>query len=302
MRSSQLRKTVNRNRNRNKRKTRRNKRTKNARGGKLITSHTKDGKHEWVHDDESNDIFNMYQWINGNKLPTFEGKMNENGDGHGKLYRYASDGKMISMYEGFITDKKKQGHGKYETYDSNGKLDSMYDGDWNNGKKNGEGIYRRIGKNTYSGEWKNDEKHGKGVESGPVWSGAKQIGTILTEGIWVNNKAVNGTMTIQYVDETKSVYVGELNGVNNRQGMGTYKVYDAEGKLLQDIYAVWDKNQVKTSLLRHQVQSELTPQPSVLLQSTPTQKTPYAPLLPPPPKPTAKTRPPLVVDPNDEYL
>ena len=288
MRSSQLRKTVNRNRNRNrninKRKTWRNKRTKNARGGKLITSRTSDGTQEYEHDDETNDIFNVYQLMNGNNLPAFNGKMNENGDGHGKLYRYNSDGKMISMYEGFIKGKKKHGRGKYETYDLNGKLDSMYDGEWSDGKKNGVGEYQK--RYTYSGEWKNDEKHGKGVESGPVWRGAEQIGTIMTEGIWVNNKAVNGTITIKNVDETKSVYVGELNGVNNRQGMGTYKVYDAEGKLLQDIYAVWDNNQVKTSLLR---QPELTSQPSVLLQSTPTQDNPlkstsYVPLLLPPPK------------------
>ena len=305
MRSSQLRKTVNRNRNRNrnrnKRKTWRNKRTKNARGGKLITSRTSDGTQEYEHDDETNDIFNVYQLMNGNKLPVFNGKMNENGDGHGKLYRYNSDGKMISMYEGFIKGKKKHGRGKYKTYDSNGKEDSVYDGEWSDDKKNGNGVYHVEERFTYDGQWVNDKKHGKGVESGYKWSGTEKIGTIRTEGVWVNNKAVNGTMTIKYDDETKSVYVGELNGVNNRQGTGTYKVYDAEGNLSQDIYAVWDNNEVKTSLLR---QPELTPQPSEL-QSTPTQYIPpkstsVVPLLVAPPKPTAKKRPPLVVDPDDE--
>jgi len=297
MRSSQLRKTVNRNRNRNrnKRKTWRNKRTKNARGGKLIKS----GNQEWEQDDDTKDILNAYVLINGNKLPIFDGKMNEKGDGRGKLYRYASNGKMISMYEGFITGKKKQGRGKYETYDSNGKLDSMYDGEWNDDKKNGYGVYQK--RYTYSGEWKNDEKYGKGVESGPVWSGDDQIGTIRTDGNWVNNKAVNGTMTIQYVDKTKSVYVGELNGVNNRQGTGTYKLYDADGNTMQNIHAVWNNNEVDPKGRPDKVQSELTPltpQPSELPQSTQTHKI-NVPLLPPPPKSTAKTRSPLVVDLND---
>jgi hypothetical protein len=333
MRSSQLRKTVNRNRNRNrnrnKRKTWRNKRTKNARGGKLIKS----GKQEWEQDDVTNEIRNAYEWINGNKLPIFDGKMNEKGDGHGKLYRYVSDGKMISMYEGFITGKKKQGRGKYETYNLNGKLDSMYDGDWINGKKQGRGKYKTYDSNgkedsvydgewnddkkngygvyqkryKYSGEWKNDEKHGKGVESGPIWRGAEQIGTILTEGIWVNNKAVNGTMTIQYdVDKTKSVYVGELNGVNNRQGTGIYKLYDADGNAMQSIHAVWNNNEVDPKGRPDKVQSELTPftpltpQPSELPQSTQTHKI-DVPLLPPPPKSksTAKPRPTLVGDHDD---
>jgi hypothetical protein len=237
MRSSQLRKTVNRNRNRNKRKTWRNKRTKNARGGKLIKS----GNQEWEQDDDTKDILNAYQWINGKKLPIFDGKMNEKGDGHGKLYRYYPDGKMIEMYEGLITDKKKQGRGKYETYDSNGKLDSMYDGEWKDDKKDGYGVYQKGYE--YSGQWVNDEKCGQGVESGPIWSGSQQIGTILTDGNWENNKAVYGIMTIQYVDKTKSVYVGGLHGVMVRQGMGTYTFYDKDGNvLMKPVYAEWDKD------------------------------------------------------------
>lgn len=300
MRSSQLHKTVNRNRNRNKRKTWRNKRTKNARGGKIIKLLTRDGTQEYEHDDETKDIFKVYQLMNGNKLLIFDGKMSEKGNGHGKLYRYASDGERISkisMYDGFIKGKKKQGRGKYETYDLNDMLVSTYDGTWEDDKKNGEGVYHIIGKNTYSGEWKNDEKHGKGVESGPVWSGTEKIGTIRTEGVWVNNKAVNGTMTINNDDDgTESVYVGELNGVNNRQGKGTYNVYDADGSLSQVIYAVWDNNKVKTSLPR---QPELTSHSLELSKPTqyiPPKSTSHVPLLRPPPKSTAKPRPPLVVD------
>ena len=268
MRSSQLRKTVNRNRNRNrnKRKTWRNKRTKNARGGKLILITA--GDQEYEQDDVTREIFNAYIWINGKRLPIFDGKMNEKGDGHGKLYRYYSDGKTFSMYEGPITDKKKQGHGKFKTYDSNGNEDSVYDGDWTDNKKQGHGKFKTYDSNgnedsvydgdwtddkkdgygvyqkryTYSGQWKNDEKNGKGVESGPIWSGSQQIGTIQTDGNWVNNKAVYGVMSIIYKNGTKSVYVGELNGVNNRHGTGTYTFYDKDGHVRYTYDGDWTDN------------------------------------------------------------
>jgi hypothetical protein len=110
-------------------------------------------------------------------------------------------------------------------------------------------------------------------------------------------------MTIQYdVDKTKSVYVGELNGVNNRQGTGTYKLYDADGNTMQNIHAVWNNNEVDPKGRPDKMQSELTPltQPSELPQSTQTHKINVPLLLPPPPKPTAKTRPLLVFDPDDE--
>ena len=293
MRSSQLRKTVNRNRNRirNKRKTWRNKRTKNARGGRR-EEYTNDGK-KYVFeysDDDDTKLLKIFQVINDKELPTFEGVIDaKTGHGHGNLYRYASDGKKISIYKGGIQGKNKNGRGIYETYDSNGKEDSVYDGEWKDDKKNGRGYYHVKERYTYDGEWKDDKKNGNGIENGNNGED-----TIRTEGVWENGTVVSGTRTIHYNDKTKSVYVGGLNGVMVRQGNGRYKVYDADNKLLQDIYAEWDKNEVKTPLLR---QPELTPQPSELPQSTPTQYTSVVvPLLRPPPKPTAKTRPPLVFD------
>ena len=300
MRSSQLRKTVNRNRNRNrnKRKTWRNKRTKNARGGRREVF-TKNGKtYVFVYSDDDTTLLTIFQVINGKELPTFEGVIDANtGHGHGNLYRYASDGKKISIYEGGIQGKNKNGRGIYKTYDSNGKEDSVYDGEWKDDKKNGRGYYHVKERYTYDGEWKDDKKNGNGIENGNNGED-----TILTEGVWENGTVVSGTRTIHYKDETKSVYVGGLNGVMVRQGTGTYKVYDADGKLLQVIYAVWDNNEVKTPLLR---QPELT----LELHSTPSQDNPlkstsYVPKLPPPPNSKFTTiqitRPPLGIDPKDK--
>uniref|UniRef100_A0A6C0M3B6 Uncharacterized protein n=1 Tax=viral metagenome TaxID=1070528 RepID=A0A6C0M3B6_9ZZZZ len=269
MRSSQLRKTVNRNRNRirNKRKTRRNKRTKNARGGKIIKLLTSDGKQEYEHDDVTKDIFKVYQLKNGNKLLIFDGKMSEKGNGHGKLYRYASDGKMISMYDGFITGKKKQGRGRYETYDLNDMLVSTYDGTWEDDKKNGEGVYHKIGKNTYDGQWVNDKKHGKGVESGPLWDGTEKIGTIRTEGDWVNDTVVSGKRTITKNGKITSVYFGGLNGVMVRHGRGKYTDYENAS---ETVCAEWDNDKMIKLLQPHEVPSGSTTQIIPLIKPPPT--------------------------------
>ena len=112
MRSSQLRKTVNR--NRNKRKTRRNKRTKNARGGAIAVF--TDAEYEMTYDNENETnkilkIFKVSRLVNGMMKPTFDGEMDTEGNGHGKKYRYNPDGSLNSEYDGEIKDNKKNGTG-----------------------------------------------------------------------------------------------------------------------------------------------------------------------------------------------
>ena len=141
MRSSQLRKTVNRNRNRNrnKRKTWRNKRTKNARGGGIVNGiNNNDGK--------------KYDYI---------GEINPMNQPHGKGVKNFTDSKgSLVEYNGEWENGKKHGIGKM-IYKDEQNRDIICEGEWEYDKMNG------VGKKQYhndknqliiiEGIWKDDQ-------------------------------------------------------------------------------------------------------------------------------------------------
>jgi hypothetical protein len=163
---SQLRKTVNR--NRNKRKTRRNKRTKNVRGGGLI---------------------NMQEIPDGRQY-SYEGQINREREPHGKGKMESTDSNGQDVqYEGEWESGKKHGMGTQKYKDSKGH-DVQYVGQWKSGKMDGKGkmTYKdKQGRDIiYVGEWESGKMHGMGK----IQFYNKDNRLTTTDGRWENDKLV----------------------------------------------------------------------------------------------------------------
>lgn len=141
MRSSQFRKTANRNRKRirNKKKTWRNKRTKNARGGGIVNgTNNNDGK--------------KYE---------YKGEVNSMNQPHGNGVKNFTDSKGYPVeYNGEWQNGKKHGSGELTSKDKQNR-DIIWEGVWENDKMDGVGKMKYYNDKEQliiiEGIWKDDQ-------------------------------------------------------------------------------------------------------------------------------------------------
>jgi hypothetical protein len=163
MRSSQFRKTANRNRNRNKRKTWRNKRTKNARGGGFVN-----GKN--MHDRKNYEYYGEVNYMN---------------QPHGTGLRKFIDTKGFpGQYYGEMQYGKKHGTGRM-IYKDEQYRDVICEGEWEYDKMNGVGkqqFYNDENRlTTLEGIWKDDQL-AKGPYKKTIGKNSIFLGEILDDG------------------------------------------------------------------------------------------------------------------------
>jgi len=251
---TQLRKTT----HRNKKKTRRNKRTKNARGGTIMTQ--VEGDTTSTFNTQTNEMkitFNK----KGKELLIFEGTLDLDAPANrkGVLNKYGKDDTLYSTYTGELNGSKRHGHGKFDRYDAHEKLVESHDGMWNNDKKDGEGV----------STWYNEKGDVQKILKG-VWS---------DDGMWINKMDGKGLFTVY--DENGRVKK-TIEGVwlnNNLHGQGVSTWYDEDGKVIKSIVVI-----LKPSAIQ--------PPPSQPSQSSkpsqPSQPSKPVPLLRPPPPRNSK--------------
>ena len=161
----------------------------------------------------------------------FEGEY-LNGDKHGKVKEYDSNGKL--RFEGEYFNGQK--HGKVKEYDYYGKL---FEGEYLNGVKNGKAKeYYREGKLEFEGEYKNGEKYGKRYNSD---------GKLLFEGEFKDDKYWIGKEFIEldgeYTDDKyskikplleKNFEIEYLNGI--KWSGKNYEINNNEDRLSINTY------------------------------------------------------------------
>ena len=211
----------------NKKKTRhiRNKRTKNARGGTIMTQHN--GVTTSSFDTETSQLKITFEGKKGEELLMFEGTLDLENPSYkkGVLNIYTENDTLFSSYTGELHDDSKMhelkahGQGKCDWYNTHGKLVKSHDGMWVNDKMDGEGVSTWYDENG---------RVRKKIEG--VWS---------DDGMWINKKDGKGLETLY--DENGRVE-STVQGVllkGKLHGHCKSDWYDTHGKLFQSHDGMW---------------------------------------------------------------
>lgn len=153
------------------------------------------------------------------------------------------------IYNGDLDGKTKfHGEGELDVYyatdGKKGKLIDNYKGNFLNGKEHGAGTSTTQDR-IFIGAWVKGKRHGPGIQMHNPKSKRHDIVNYKIDGIWEDDKLISGKYTINFHDETRTTYDGEINGDNKTyHGNGKCSWYDSDGRLVKTYDGNWDNGKM----------------------------------------------------------